>query len=128
MKFKINYKGQALITLLFYVIIILIITTAAVMLVATNALSATKLQEGTLAYAIAEGGAENAILRLLRDPSYTGENDLVIGDGTADIVVTPGNPVTLISTGNLGNFKRSIRVTLSLSAGYYTITSWQEIP
>ncbi len=120
-------NGQALITLLFYVMIILIITTGAVMLIATNSLSATKLQEGVLAYSIAEGGAENAVLRVLRDPNYTGESNLIVGDGTADIVVTPGNPVTIISTGTLNRFKRKIQVNMTRTSGYYSIVSWREI-
>lgn len=121
-------SGQALVSLLFYVMIILVVTSGAVMLIAINSLSATKLQEGVLAYGVAEGGAENAVLRVLRDPSYTGENDLSIGNGEADIVVTPGNPVSIISTGKVGNFIRKIQVTMERTSGYYTITNWQEIP
>ncbi len=120
--------GQALITLLFYVMIIIVIITGAVMLIATNSLSATKLQEGISAYSVAEGGAENAILRVLRDPSYIGETDLAIGEGLADIVVTPGTPVTIISTGTVGKFVRKIQVTAVRTSGFYTITSWQEVP
>ncbi len=121
-------SGQALVSLLFYVMIILVVTSGAVMLIAINSLSATKLQEGVLAYGVAEGGAENAVLRVLRDPSYTGENDLPIGNGDADIVVTAGNPVSIVSTGKVGNFIRKIQVTMERTSGYYTITSWREIP
>lgn len=120
--------GQALITLLFYVMIILIVITGAVVLIVTNTLSATKLQEGTLAYAVAEGGAENAILRVLRDPAYTGETDLQIGDGLADITVTAGSPITIVSTGTLGKFSRKVQVVLNRTSGFYTILSWKEIP
>jgi hypothetical protein len=120
-------SGQALITLLFYVIIILTITTAAVILIATNSLSATKLQEGELTYYIAEGGAENAILRVLRDPTYTGETNFAVGAGTADIVVTPGSTVTIVSTGKLGKFMRKVQVTFSRVSGTYNLTSWKEI-
>lgn len=130
---RLNYKmlsvpGQALITLLFYVMIILIITTGAVMLIATNALSTTKLQEGILAYSVAEAGAENAVLRVLRDPTYTGEANLLVGDGEADISVTTGNPVVIVSEGTIGKFKRKIQVNLTKASGYYTITSWREVP
>lgn len=122
-----GFSGQALITLLFYVMIILVITTGAIMLIATNSLSATKLQEGVTAYSVAEAGAENAVLRVLRDPSYTGESDLAVGEGTADIEVTPGSPVVIISTGTVGRFERKIRVTMTRVLGQYDITSWHEI-
>lgn len=126
-KYKI-FCGQALITLIFYVIIIVTVTTAAVMLIAINSLSATKLQEGVLAYYVAEGGAENGFLRVLRDPNYLGETNLIIGDGSADIVVTPGNPKTIVATGKLGNFVRKMQITATYTNGVYTITSWKEIP
>lgn len=120
--------GQALVSLLFYVMIILVVTSGAVMLIAINSLSATKLQEGVLAYGVAEGGAENAVLRVLRDPTYIGENDLPIGSGMADISVTLGNPVSIVSTGKVGNFMRKIQVIMERTSGFYTITTWQEIP
>ncbi len=120
-------RGQALITLLFYVLIIVTITTAAVMLLILNSRASTKIQEGTRAYIVAESGAENALLRVLRDPTYTGETNLPVGDGFATIVVTPGSPTTILSTGRVGNFVRKIQVTATFTSGYYTVTSWQEI-
>ena len=101
-------RGQALITLIFYVIIIVTVTTAAVVLIAINSISATKIQEGMLAYYVAEGGAENAFLRVLRDPNYTGETNLAIGSGTADITVARSGTITIVSTGKLGNFIREM--------------------
>lgn len=126
--FSLTGRGQALITLLFYVMIILVITTGAVMLIATNALSTTRLQESILAYSVAEAGAENAVIRVLRDPSYAGETNLAVGEGDVDIEVTPGNPVVIVSTGTLNNFKRKIEVSLTRTSGFYNILSWKEIP
>jgi hypothetical protein len=121
-------SGQALITLIFYVLIVLTVTIAAVILVNIYAISASKLQDGTIAYYIAESGAENAILRIIRNPGYTGEANLAIGDGFATIVITPGNPVIIVSTGTMGKYIRKIRVTAVLVNGIYTIQSWREIP
>ncbi len=120
-------NGQALITLIFFVIIILTITTASVIILAINLSSATKLQEATLAYYIAEGGLENAILRVLRDPNYTGETDLIVGGGTVDLTVTRGGSVSIVSTGTYGKFMRKLQATLTYSNGSYTITSWKEV-
>jgi Tfp pilus assembly protein PilX len=120
--------GQALITLLFYVIIVLTVTAAAVILVSADSLSASKLQDSSIAYSVAEAGMENGILRLLRDPNYTGESNVTIGTGIATITVTPGSPITIVSSGTAGAFTRKVQVTVTYSAGTYTISSWTEIP
>lgn len=121
-------KGQALITLIFYVLIILTVTTASVLLIAISTISTTKYQESSIAYTVAEAGLENALIRLLRDPSYTGEANLPVGEGTATTVVTQGNPITIVSTGKLSNFVRKIQVNVVKVNGFYTFTSWNEIP
>src|SRR5579871_1445652 len=66
-------QGQSLITLLFLMVISLIIFSAVIIIAFTNNLSASTAQQGDLAYVIAENGIENALLQLLRNPSYTGE-------------------------------------------------------
>src|SRR5476649_2444851 len=109
---KISYsrqKGQALITLLFFVIIAVTITTGAAIVVMTNTLNETRLQQSTLAYSVAESGSEN---RLLRNPNYTGET-LTVGSGTATITVTGGgaNPYIITSKGQVGNYIRTVQVT-----------------
>ena len=78
-------KGQALIILLFFAIIAINVTAAATVIILVNSLSGSKFQQGTVAYEIAQAGAENARLRLLRDPNYTGET-LAVGNGNAVII------------------------------------------
>src|SRR6266576_874731 len=87
-------KGQAVVTLLFFMVMAITITTAAVIMIVTNATSQDRVVEGTGAYYEAEGGAENAMMRFLRDPSYRGEDNLTIGDGIASIVVYPNGDGT----------------------------------
>ena len=129
-KFQIsNFKfqrGQALITLLFFVLISLTITTGAIIIIIANSLSVSKFQEGTLVYYAAESGVENALLRLLRDPNYTGET-LTIGSETAVITVSGNNPKTVVSVGQNGNFKRTVQAQMNYSNGYYTFSNWKEI-
>lgn len=125
-EFRIKEKGQALITLLFFVLISLTITTGAIIIIIANSISVSKSQEGTLAYYVAESGVENALLRLLRDPNYTGET-LTIGTGTAVITVTGANPKTVVVVGQNGNFKRTVQAQMTYSNGYYTFSSWKEI-
>jgi hypothetical protein len=118
-------KGQALITLLFFVLISLTITSAAIIIIITNSLSASKFMEGDLSYYAAESGIENALLRLLRDPNYTGET-LTIGDATAVITVSGSNPKTVISIGQNGSFKREVSAQMTYNSGYYTFSNWKE--
>lgn len=118
-------SGQALVTLLFFCIIALTITTASVVLVLSNSIAATSISQADIAYSIAESGAENATLRLLRDPSYTGET-LAINGGLATIQVSGPNPYNIISSGEIGNFKRTISATVSYTNNTLTVTSWKE--
>jgi hypothetical protein len=119
--------GQALVTLLIFMVIAVTVTAAAVSLVIINSVSTSKTQQAALVYSVAESGAENAVLRLLRNPFYTGET-LAIGDGTAVITVTGTNPKIITSTGTIGTFKRTIEIQVSLTNNIMTIQSWKEIP
>ncbi|EKD65052.1 MAG: hypothetical protein ACD_50C00205G0002 [uncultured bacterium] len=131
-KFKLQ-RGQALVTLLFFMIIAITVTSAAVVIIFNNSVSAQKLEEGTLTYYIAQSGAENAILRLLRNPNYCGET-LPIDTGTAAITVVDGaggcngiSPITVTSTGTSGDFQRKIQVVATYVSNVLTVTSWKEI-
>jgi hypothetical protein len=119
--------GQALITLLFFTIIGLTITTAAISMLLVNSINGAKFQQSLQAYQVAESGAENALLRLLRNPNYTGET-LTVGNGTATITISGGNPYTITSKGQVGNFIRTIEVVASYnSQSVLTATSEKEI-
>ena len=119
-------KGQALVTLLFFVLISLTITSAAIIIIIINSISAGRFQKGTLGYYVAESGVENALLRLLRDPNYTGET-LIVGTGTAVITVTGTNPKTVVVVSQNGNFKRTMSAQMNYNNGYYTFSNWKEI-
>ena len=126
LKVKSSEGGQALITLLFFVLISLTITTGAIIIIIINSISASRFQEGTLAYYAAESGVENALLRLLRDPNYIGET-LTVGAGTAVITVSGSNPKTVVAVGLNGNFKRTVSAQMDYNNGYYTFSNWKEI-
>lgn len=120
-------RGAALITLLFFTMIATTVTGAAVVILLVNSLSGAKYQQGTVAYQIAQAGVENAKLRLLRNPSYTGET-LDVGDGTAEITVTQnGSNYTILSQGTIGNFMRQIQVEATYSNNLLVVTSTEEV-
>lgn len=125
MKHKL-FAGQALITLLIFVIIALTLTAGAIALTITNSQAASGFDRGNQAYYVAESGAENAVLRLLRDPNYTGET-LAVGQDNAQISVSGTNPYTIVSTGRSGGFLRKVHVIVNFTNGVLTVTSWKEI-
>ena len=99
------------------------IVTAIVIIVLNNATAVGTLEQGTDAYYAAESGAENALLRLLRDPNYTGET-LAVDQGTVVISVRNG---IATSTATVANSIRKIQVDTVYNNNVASVTSWKEI-
>ena len=118
--------GQALVVLLFYMIIAITLVTTAVSVVISNSLAVTKTESGIVAMDIAETGAENAIIQILRNTSYQGET-LTIGDGTAVSTVSGTATKTITTVGTVYGSSRTVQVVASLVNGVLTVTSWQEL-
>ncbi|MBI3380276.1 hypothetical protein HY029_05990 [Candidatus Gottesmanbacteria bacterium] len=123
---SISNHGQALVTLLFFMIIAITVTSGAVVIILSNSVSASKFDQGNSAYYIAESGVENALIRLLRNPNYTGET-LPIDTGNATIQISGSNPITITSVGTLNNLSRTIQVTVDYTNNILTVQSWKEI-
>lgn len=120
-------EGQALISLLVFMIIAITITSAAIVITFTSSVNTSKVSQGTSAFQIAEAGIENALIRLLRDPSYTGET-LVVDGGTSEITVTGTNPYVISSQGVYNDFLRVVEVTVFFdNNNVMTITNWEEL-
>lgn len=120
-------SGNISIMLVMIIILLSVLTTAAVALAISTTRDTTTFTMGEKVHSIAESGAENAILRLLRDPSYTGETNLPIGAGNATITVTGTSPYTILSIGTIGSITRNIEVKATITAGKLTVISWQEL-
>ncbi len=125
---KTNHRsGQALVILLVIMTMSLTIITVGIVIAVVNSLAATRVQEGLITEQMAQSGAENALLRMLRNPtSYTGET-LPIGTGTVTIRVSGTDTKIATSTAVLGNFSRSIQVSARMTGGEFKILSWREI-
>lgn len=123
MKIKNPQAGYALITLLFFMTISLAIVTGVVVVVLNNATATTSVEQGTLSYYAAESGAENALLRLIRDPNYTGET-LSVDGGSVVIQVNNG---TITSTAAVSNTIRKIQIITVTTNNQLTVSSWKEI-
>lgn len=118
-----NQKGQAVITLIFFVAISLSIITAMSFIVLNNITAGANVEQGAVAYYAAETGAENALLRLLRDPSYAGET-MTVDNSTVEIDVNAG---VITSTATFENSVRIIEVQTVYNNNILTISSWREI-
>lgn len=120
-------RGQTLVLLLIYVIIALTIASAAVTMSLVSSGSTDKVYQGVTALDVAESGAETAMLKLLRNPSYSGEDPFSVGTGTVKIDKTESNPYVFVSTGKIGNFIRKIQITVEYQNGAFQIVDWREI-
>lgn len=120
-------SGQMLVALLAFMTMAISLTTAATAITVVNTQTTSKYSLGQEALSLAETGAENALLRLERDPTYTGET-LTLLNGTATISVSGTLVKTIVSEGQSGEFRRKIQVTAAHANNFVTVTSWSEIP
>lgn len=124
----IRKNGQTLVMLLVFSAISMIVSTAAVMMTIINTKTTTKFQQSTNTVYIAESGVENAILQLLRNPSYSGETLIVEeGDATVSVIDVGNDQKQIISIGKNGDFLRKLQVIINYSGNILTIVSWKEI-
>ena len=125
-----SLPGQALLLLIVFAAMATVITAGAIAVTIINSQTTSKFALGEEALFVAESGAENAILKLLRNPSYSGSiiNEIVaVGNGSANVEISGSPTVTVSSTGQVGNFIRKIQVTGNYSNNQFTLTSWQQV-
>ena len=123
---KNNQSGQTLVVLLFFIMVGITITVAAMIILSANSLAAAKIQQGEIARQEAEAGAENAYVKLLRDPGYTGET-LQIGEDSVVISVSGSTTKTIDSTATSEGFVRKVEITASYVNNVLTPISWGEV-
>ncbi|SRR5258706_15579911 len=125
-----NSKGQALVTLLFFMVLAITITSAAIILLVNNITGSSINEQGTGTYYAAQSGAEEAIIRLIRDPNFSGET-IQIGDANVIVQVTAqGSNYNILSVATSNNDVRKIQAVLTYShssTAAFTISSWNEI-
>lgn len=122
-------SGQALVALLVFAMIATIIISSAVAISIINSQATSDYAIGEEAYGIAEAGADNAILRILRDPqeNYIGET-LPMGNGETTIEITRTPPNIIISSvGEVNGFYRIIEVEGTFVDNIFTATRYEEI-
>ncbi|MCX6791620.1 MAG: hypothetical protein NT149_01110 [Candidatus Gottesmanbacteria bacterium] len=119
--------GQALVILLVFMVIAIIMTTMAVALVGINATAVSQVEQGDMALKLAESGADNALLRLMRSPTYRGAETLTLDSGQVTATVSGTNPIIIMSEGRQGAFVRVASVSASFVNTVLTIHSRREV-
>lgn len=109
--------------MLFFVIIGVTIISAETIVLFTNMLSASTAEQGTNAYYVAESGIEEALLRLNRNPGYTG-GMINVGGNSAVVQVSSG---IVTATGTYSNTVKKIQVQIVNINDVPKIVSWKEI-
>ena len=132
-RFKKNNKGQALVSLLFITAIAFTIIAASAIFIFQNIQGATVEEQGVGSYYMAEAGANEALLRILRDPNYTGTpqgQPLAIqtasATGSAQIQYSSISGM-ITSIGTYNNSVRKIQVQTVYNNGVLNISSWKEV-
>jgi hypothetical protein len=120
-------SGQTLVALLIFMMLAITITTTSVVITIINTQSRVVGISGDAALDAAQSGAENALLHLERDPTYTGEA-MTLGNGTATITVSGTSTKTIVSVGSVGNSQRTITVLANDTGTAISESSWSETP
>lgn len=123
-------KGQAALTLIFFALVAMIITSAAVIAIVNNNLTQSKMEQSLKAYAAAETGTENALLKLLRQPAYQGETFAIDQNTTATVTIEPianSSQIIIISQGQSGQIGRQIKTIIDYNDNVLQIVSTDEI-
>ena len=122
-------QAQALASLIIFVAIAITVITATIIIVGSNTVTATISQQMVQVRQAAESGLENALLRLLRDPSYSGETIPANVNGFETTISVTGDDInkTIISTAANNNYQRKIKVKINYNENIMTVNFWQDI-
>jgi len=118
--------GQALVLVLVVAAIVLTVSTVAIGVAISSSYSTLRQQNDLLTFAVAESGAEESLIRLLRNPNYSGGNLLVSG-GNATITVGGGQSLIVNSTGEQNNHQKKIQLEFNRAQTVITVSKWGEI-
>jgi hypothetical protein len=128
-------RGQAALSLVFLIGGIALLVAVTLSLVAINFLNSTfAFRSANQAMNMAAGGAEDALLRLNRNPAFSSEGyfipSLCVLSACTTVTVTQNSPssgqATIVSTATVSYSQRKIQVVVSIdqNTGQINIVSW----
>ncbi len=119
-------RGQTLVSLLVFSVMAISVAAAATA-VMINTSQATHISESRMITQMAaDSGIENALLRLIRDPTYAGES-LTIDDITILTTISGDTTKTITSTATQGIYSQTIQATVQYINYQLTVTSWNTL-
>ena len=121
-----NNQGQTLITLLVFTVVAMAIITTAVSIIINISKSASIVESHTIMSGAAESALENAILRVLRDPTYAGES-ILIGETLVEITVNGTDPIEIRADATYGEYTQAVQAEVSYVNNRLTATSWDNL-
>lgn len=113
------------IVLVIMVVGITIVTMSLALVISTSQSMGGMMETHRISAAV-EGGVENAILNILRNPTYAGET-LSIDGMPVTVTVVQGAQTTITATAVSGVYRQRYQVVLERISGVLTIVSWQHI-
>lgn len=121
-----NQKGQALVSLLIIIAVSILAVTSAIVSASLSSTTAITTISDKVYYS-AETGAEEALIKLLRDPTYSGGTFNIDGVDVNIIVSSPSPTERNISSdATINNVKRKIAVRANFINNTLTVTDWKE--
>ena len=115
-----------MITLLVFVIIGMTVISVSAEMIMVNSLGGTRQQLGEAAYNVADSGIEDALLRFLRYPNYTGDT-FAVGTGVVEVTRSGTGPYVFLSKGTVGNYVRKIQVTVTYQDNLVKVLEKKEV-
>ncbi len=122
-----NTGGQILTSVIVFMAFGLSVIALSSVLTVINIQNTAKISQSAQALNYAEAGAEEAVLRLIRDPAYLG-GTLLIDSVSVSISIT-GDVVTktIISTAGYNGFTKKIQAQVNLANNKLTLVSWKQV-
>lgn len=120
-------RGQALIMVILIGLLALGAVVSATTLVVSELRKNIETNSGIVEYEITYGALENALLRLLRDPSYANET-VTLDSATCYITVSSGASQTVEARCTNGNYVRKLNATVMFFNGIMTVSNVSEVP
>jgi len=121
-------SGQILTSVLVFMAFGLSVIALSATLTIINMQNTAKYSQSEQASNYAEAGAEEATLRLIRDPSYIGGNLSIATDATISVqIAVNGDSRAITSTATYNGFTKKVLAQVSLANGKVTLVSWKQI-
>jgi hypothetical protein len=122
-----NYcRGQALLPVVILMALVVILGTSLFNQSIGGLLVTSYFQEGESTLMATEGAMENGLMRLLRNPAYTGES-LQIGNISCTINTSGSAPTIVVANCNSGRTIRKLRAEVDFTSGLMEVSNLREI-